>query len=69
MTPKEKAEELFQKFYDEILGIEGWDAEGSAIKCAIICVDEILAAGNIPIVGEYFNDLYWVEVKEEINKL
>jgi hypothetical protein len=65
MTPKEKAQELFLKYYNRIehtLSIEyvgyDWDI---AKTCTLIAVDEILKLRvNIP---------YWQEVKEEIEKL
>ena len=65
MTPKEKAQELFLKYYNRIehtLSIEyvgyDWDI---AKTCTLIAVDEILKLRvNIP---------YWQEVKEEIENL
>ena len=65
MTPKEKAMELFDRFY----GIEpvqpiyiGMD-KGQAKQCALICVDEILEFHDRIDVN------YWKEVKKEINNL
>ena len=70
MTPKEKAEELYKKIYTIHPNIYPL----TAIKCALIAVDEI-----IPIVESYEEALslsqqsgeveYWNEVKEEIKKL
>jgi len=64
MTPKEKAEQLFNRFYFDTLLNELKDAK----DCALIAVDEILF-----IVLKY-NDTqpevtYWKEVKQEIEKL
>jgi len=64
MTPKEKAEQLFNRFYFDTLLNELEDAK----DCALIAVDEILF-----IVLKY-NDTqpevtYWKEVKQEIEKL
>ena len=65
MTPKEKAKELFDRFY----GIEpvepiyiGMD-KGQAKQCALICVDEILR--NEINTTMHPNDSimdYWTEV-------
>lgn len=71
MTPKEKAKELYDKFYMAIPNNEmGLDNEAS-IQCALIAVDEILSElTEIPYGLEYLNRLnYWLEVKQEIEKL
>jgi hypothetical protein len=61
MTPKEKAQELFEKFFQE--------ADLSVAKgCALIAVDEII---NV-IIGSYDYELenkYWQEVKNQIKLL
>jgi uncharacterized protein (DUF1499 family) len=79
MTQKEKAVELFKKFYGmpnnsktRIKNIE-FD---TAKKCALIAVDEVL---NVLPQSEYLEDtdeyhenrerLYWKDVKQEIEKL
>ena len=72
MTPKEKAQELFLKYYNRIehtLSIEyvgyDWDI---AKTCALIAVDEILdMVKHTPI--EFIETDYWQEVKQEIEKL
>jgi hypothetical protein len=64
MTPKEKAIELVNKYWDLNLG---WL---KCCQCALIAVDEILDA--IVIINEYdFEPLnqYWQEVKKEIENL
>jgi hypothetical protein len=66
MTPQEKAKELVNKYlqvYDGRLPI--------AKQCALIAVDEILSElTEIPYGLEYLNRLnYWLEVKQEIEKL
>jgi hypothetical protein len=65
MTPKEKAEELVDKFFkDERLY---WVLSyNQAKQCALIAVDEILKR-NEPIQGHFWD--YWEEVKQEIEKL
>jgi hypothetical protein len=56
MTPKEKAQELFEKFFQE--------ADLSVAKgCTLIAVDEILKT------NPYKARNYWQEVKSEIEKL
>jgi len=76
MNPKEKAEDLFRIFYNQMgmpLDCE-WnddcynkfkDRNGLAKACALIAVDEILLNGFIPQL--VYN--YWQEVKQEIEKL
>ena len=78
MTPQEKAKELVDKMYStagpyNYEGISWYEA----IDCAIIAVDEILEITKKPtynpfdwneITGVYY-DKYWIEVKQEIEKL
>jgi hypothetical protein len=75
MKPKEKAEELIRRFYS-IGAIE-------CKQCALIAVDEILNSnphiyiekGGSDCRGDWSykeaqsNQLYWQEVKQEIEKL
>ena len=65
MTPKEKAEELYSKFEDNIQGIEGYEWWESAKQCALIAVDEILKLE----VNDGYDHNYWKQVKQEIEKL
>tara|TARA_R110000868_G_scaffold53103_1_gene167047 strand:+ start:580 stop:810 length:231 start_codon:yes stop_codon:yes gene_type:complete len=76
MTPKEKADELFNNFYNHCFNPDGYrsDNEDNAVECALFCVDEILKAlesDSIIYGSEYrFEETdYWQEVKNEINKL
>lgn len=74
MTPKEKAEQLLNRFYfDTTLN----ELETSK-ECALIAVDEILQINWYHSEPECFDDLaneykeksfYWNEVKQEIEKL
>ena len=73
MTPKEKAEELVYKMHnvEERFGSMGFH---EAKQCAIIAVDEIgtLKAESfdkLPNPHHYFSRNYWIEVKQEIEKL
>ena len=65
MTPKEKAQELFDRFYWNVLDRDGSAAmNGFELKqCALVAVDEILKA----VEGKH--DEYWQEVKQEIQNL
>lgn len=73
MNPKEKAKELFDKYF--LLNESATDEngvwivlalnKGLAKKCALIAVDEILdfLIGSTTVID------YWKEVKQEINNL
>ena len=75
MTPKEKAEELFIKCYPT------WYDNGSVAKkkyakeYALIAVDEILAAIQLPPIENKGHALYdsqvdyWKQVRKEIENL
>lgn len=70
MTPKQKAEDLFSKFIDEIPPNQEKDINKfmevdreAAKQCALIAVDEILKT------NPYKARNYWQEVKTEIEKL
>ena len=63
-TPKEKAEELVNKFTDLE---DGEMYIGKAKQCALIAVDEILKIGSV--IVDYNTRDYWQEVKNEIQKL
>jgi hypothetical protein len=58
MTPKEKAQELFNKMYEYAIFDE------AAKQCALIAVDEILG-----FVAYDSHSKYLLEVKQEIEKL
>jgi hypothetical protein len=65
MTPKEKAKELFDKYYS----ITGPFTE--AKQCALIAVDEIIAqiepSVSMDVISARIK--YWQEVKQEIELL
>ena len=68
MTPKEKAEELVNKYFDTIMSFLTDNMKKmNAKKCALIAVDEVLtyskAHGFIGLTE------YYEEVKQEIEKL
>ena len=66
MTPKEKAEELWGKYFQLNYDWDGGTKDQWAKEGALIAVDEILIAGKD--VDE-FSDSYWLQVKQEIEKL
>ena len=71
MTPNEKANELFDKFYMAIPSDEMGLCDEASRLCALIAVDEILKAVDNPdetyLMKHSVN--YWIEVKQEIEKL
>jgi hypothetical protein len=71
MTPKEKAKELYDKFYMAIPSDEMGLSDEAAKQCALIAVNEILKAVNNPdetyLMKHSVN--YWTEVKQEIENI
>lgn len=70
MTPKEKAQELINKYValtdGWVAGINGWEYKK---KCAVITIDEIL--NSRPVITDIqveFNN-YWNNVKSELQSL
>jgi ABC-type arginine/histidine transport system permease subunit len=63
MTPKDKAKELVDKFSNEIL----LTINGGKVA-ALIAVDEILNNDN-NLFNTYSQNDYWLQVKQEIEKL
>lgn len=75
MTPKEKAQELVNKFREFADGIDSETDRFSpniekknAKHCALIAVDEILNNNKI-LFEDVLNDQYWEEIKQEIKLL
>ena len=73
MTPKEKAKELYHKYFS-MIKIESPIDRVSSIpyvkKCALIAVEEIKEAIFWhPFESPNFELEYWQEVKNEINNL
>lgn len=70
MTSKEKAEDLWVKYYelvDDIYSNEA--AKKNAKMYALICVNEILEDRKEVDSMRVINDPYWLEVKNELEKL
>jgi hypothetical protein len=64
MTPKEKAEELYDKYSYSLLFIGSELHRIKSKECALITVDEMLN-----ILFQHHEIDYWKEVKTEIKKL
>jgi hypothetical protein len=70
MTPKEKAQELIAKFKHPVRWKMGQqDIVDRAKVCALIAVEEILKDKEIVDGMRIIHDPYWLEVKQEIEKL
>ncbi len=73
MTPKEKADELFKEFMHYVDDSYN-EPKDLAISCALIVVDEIFSVlrDNMKSYDSKYSqgaEFYWIEVKEEIEKL
>ena len=79
MTPKEKAQELVDKFIIEVRCADRYNYNLESMnlfiakQCALIAVEEILKACPIELIsssGKFrYTDNYWDEVKTEIENL
>jgi hypothetical protein len=76
MTPKEKANEIFSKMYNEVYDSYGTEIGFIAKQCALIAVDEIIKSNPIFVTsklegkdGMHEAYLYWKKVKQELEKL
>ena len=71
MTPKEKAQELVDKFRNEITSFLGDNMKKiNAKKCALIAVDEILFVLEFNLDFRMERSItYYLEVKQEIQNL
>lgn len=69
MTPKEKADELVDVYY-QLVDYPTPHWKNLSKQCALIAVDEILSMGIMSDSGDWeMAKLYWQEVKQEIEKL
>jgi len=65
MTPKEKANQLYNKMVVDF-DIDHWQTK----QCALVAVDEILSMGIMAESGDWnMAKEFWEEVKQEIEKL
>jgi hypothetical protein len=72
MTPKEKAEELVDKFRNEITSFLGDNMKKiNAKKCALVAVDELIKIHYLLTTTHDTSPSinYWKEVKQELEKL
>jgi hypothetical protein len=74
MTPKEKAEELFDRMHKEIYNKDMYNDLYRAKQCAIVAVDEIIQGyefDSLEINHKRIIDSinFWDEVKKEIEKV
>ena len=71
MTPKDKAKELFNKYWDLLLIHNVSHRKLFTKECALIAVDEILDDDVFDMSEELFENRinYWEQVKKEIEKL
>jgi hypothetical protein len=70
MEPKEKAQELYWKYYQKVA--DSSYPEDLSKQCALIAVDEVLYCLNMNHDNVYFYNPeyeYYKEVKQEIEKL
>jgi hypothetical protein len=65
MTPKEKAKELYLKYYDFI--ISPFTKHNCTKQCALIAVDELIYETQFEVPN--IRQKYWINVKQEINEL
>jgi hypothetical protein len=70
MKSKEKAKELFDKYYTELPDFAGYQDLETAKQCALIAVDEILKLLYSLKFGNALSEEieYWEEVKHELTK-
>lgn len=74
MTPKQKAKELVEKYISASVVVEDDEKHyhpqpfSLAKQCALIAVDEILNTVN-NLFNTYSQNDYWLQVKQEIEKL
>ena len=72
MTPKEKAEELVDKFRNEITSFLGDNMKKiNAKKCALVAVDELIKIHYLLTTTHDTSPSinYWKEVKQELENL
>ena len=61
MTPKEKAKQLFNLYFDLVEAHSSMQQEENAKKCALIAVELLLS--------EMYADDFYTQVRQEIKKL
>jgi hypothetical protein len=69
MTPQEKADELYSK-YDDLLNKDFGNPivfDNQIKQCALIAVDELIYETQFEVPN--IRQRYWIDVKQEIEKL
>ena len=75
MTPKEKAEKLFQLYLPFVESGNIEEIKNRCKQCALIAVDEIIEQYEFDVASDVKNRRfmaklnYWDEVRQEIEKL
>ncbi len=70
MKPKEKAKGLLDKYFPYVEAFSETQQWDNAKQCALIAVDDILNNIDFTSMLNGTNDYnYWLEVKQEIEKL
>jgi hypothetical protein len=70
MTPKDKAKELYNKFYNTSSHPHHVESrKNNAKQCVLIAVDEIIKEILNPTEFNLPRLMYWKEVKQEIEAL
>jgi hypothetical protein len=70
MTPKEKAKDLWWRFFNAQSTEENENLDGGiAYQCALIAADEIFYFIMNSENSTIYEIEYWIEVKQEIEKL
>jgi hypothetical protein len=69
MTPKQKAVDLFNDYYSYLKANLMYDEEArlDAKVCALIAVDELIYETQFEVPN--IRQRYWIDVKQEIEKL
>jgi hypothetical protein len=68
MTPKEKADEIFEKMLNKVYLLDKMPWRDVSKKCTLIAVDEIINSVDDEHVSDIFKE-HWQQVKQEIEKL
>ena len=67
MTPKEKAKELYNKFYMAIPSDEMGLCDEASRLCALIAAEQVL--NEVMEVHQPITKAFWYKVKQEIEKI